>query len=167
MDLKVRRSYVDLILLTTMKDASLSWPPPDPDRMQKFQSRPDENPFTREEELAPDQERVSAFRQRQWEDLKRLEHRHFSRKCGLPLGRRYRDSDQHDESPDCDYDYKLPNSRTSDEGAEGWRDLDGDRLDDFGVDEGVEFYDRDDVPLAEMLRRRRQGQADSQNDPQI
>jgi len=28
-------------------------------------------------------------------------------------------------------------------------------LDDFGVDETVEFYDEDDFPLAELLSRRR------------
>jgi palmitoyltransferase len=43
----------------------------------------------------------------------------------------------------------------SDGGEEGWKDADGDRLRDFGVDEEVEFYDEDDVPLGELLRRRR------------
>lgn len=36
-------------------------------------------------------------------------------------------------------------------GEHGWRDSEGDRLDDFGVDEDVEFYDGDQVPLAELL----------------
>lgn len=40
-------------------------------------------------------------------------------------------------------------------GEEAWRNSEGDRLDDFGVDEAVEFYDEDDIPLAELLSRRR------------
>ncbi len=39
-------------------------------------------------------------------------------------------------------------------GEEGWRNADGEKLTDFGVDEVVEFYDEDDVPLSELLRRR-------------
>ena len=35
-----------------------------------------------------------------------------------------------------------------------WRDSEGDRLDDFGVDASAEFYDADDLSLAELLRRR-------------
>lgn len=44
-------------------------------------------------------------------------------------------------------------------GEEGWRNSEGERLADFGVEEVVEFYDEDDVPLAEILRRRRVQQA--------
>ena len=40
------------------------------------------------------------------------------------------------------------------EGEEAWRNSEGDRLNDFGVDEDVEFYDEDDVPLAKLLSRR-------------
>ena len=40
------------------------------------------------------------------------------------------------------------------DGGESWRDSDGDRLDDFGVDECAEFCDEDDIPLAELVRRR-------------
>ena len=46
-------------------------------------------------------------------------------------------------------------------GEEEWRDSEGDRLDDFGVDEQVEFYDEDDVPLAVLLQQR--GRRDSSN----
>jgi palmitoyltransferase len=46
------------------------------------------------------------------------------------------------------------------EGEEGWRNSEGERLHDFGVDEDVEFYDEDDVPLGELMRRR-----DVANDP--
>ena len=38
-------------------------------------------------------------------------------------------------------------------GEEIWRDTAGDRLDDFGVDENVEFYDEDQMPLARFMER--------------
>lgn len=45
------------------------------------------------------------------------------------------------------------------EGEEAWRNSEGERLKDFGVDEDVEFYDEqedeDDVPLGELLARKR------------
>jgi palmitoyltransferase len=42
------------------------------------------------------------------------------------------------------------------EGEEGWRNSEGERLQDFGVDEDVEFYDEqeDEIPLAELMARR-------------
>lgn len=39
------------------------------------------------------------------------------------------------------------------DGEESWRNKEGERLADFGVDEVAEFYDEDDVPLAELIRR--------------
>lgn len=46
----------------------------------------------------------------------------------------------------------------SQSGEEGWRNSEGERLKDFGVDEEVEFYDEqeDDVPLGELLARKRE-----------
>jgi len=41
------------------------------------------------------------------------------------------------------------------EGEEAWQDSEGDRLKDFGVDEEADFYDEDDLPLTEVLRRRK------------
>lgn len=40
-----------------------------------------------------------------------------------------------------------------DVGEELWRDSAGDGLDDFGVDENVEFYDEDLMPLARFMER--------------
>lgn len=45
-----------------------------------------------------------------------------------------------------------------DAGEEGWRNKEGERLADFGVDEVADFYDEDDLPLAELMRRRKAGQ---------
>lgn len=47
---------------------------------------------------------------------------------------------------DCDVD-------DSEEGEESWRTREGDRLADYGVDEEVEFYDEDDLPLSELAKR--------------
>ncbi|KAF1995879.1 zf-DHHC-domain-containing protein [Amniculicola lignicola CBS 123094] len=46
-------------------------------------------------------------------------------------------------------------------GEEGWRNSEGERLRDFGVDEDVEFYDEeeDDVPLSTLLARKREAAA--------
>jgi palmitoyltransferase len=43
-----------------------------------------------------------------------------------------------------------------DEGEEAWRNSEGERLKDFGVDEDVEFYDEqeDEVPLSVLIKRR-------------
>lgn len=41
----------------------------------------------------------------------------------------------------------------SEVGEEVWQDNAGDRLDDFGVDEKIEFYDEDDMPLARLVER--------------
>lgn len=43
------------------------------------------------------------------------------------------------------------------DGRPGWTNADGDRLRDYGVDEEVDG-DEEDVPLAELIRRRKKGQ---------
>ena len=71
---------------------------------------------------------------------------------------------KNNREPDEDNDYKGSESEEVDfsdkreleagEGEEGWRNSEGERLDDFGVDEDVEFYDEDDIPLGELLKRK-------------
>lgn len=60
--------------------------------------------------------------------------------------------DPQNEIADMD---EFDSGGSSDGGEEGWRNSDGDRLRDFGVDEDAEFYDEDDIPLAELLKRRK------------
>lgn len=137
-------------------DDSLSWPPPDPDRMSRFpRQSPNDRAFNRENETASDQDRLEAFRERQLEDLKRFDHgssttiRRDSCDHGFSAMIRRRDF----RNQQAKNGYPSPNSSESEK--EGWRDSEGDRLDDFGVDEDIEFYDNeDDVPLAELLRSR-------------
>lgn len=42
-------------------------------------------------------------------------------------------------------------------GEEIWRNEEGERLADFGVDEAVDFYDEDDEPLARIRQRLQNG----------
>ena len=79
------------------------------------------------------EEQVQAFRQRQQTDAKRF-------KDGLrtaPPGRQIE---------------PIPGRKNLVE--RGWRDSEGERLEDFGVDEDIEF-DEDDLPLSELLTKRR------------
>ena len=68
-----------------------------------------------------------------------------------PFHERYYEDDNEDESESEDNGPKI----TTDEGEEAWRSLEGERLADFGVDEEAEFYDEDDVPLAQLIAQRR------------
>lgn len=128
-----------------------SWPPPDPDRMPRMpRSNEAEVAFTHEhQDLSPEEE-MQAFRARQQADLSRRDLRNgvLRRK---PFGDRF-DRETND-SIDDDY---LEADADEVSGEEGWQDSDGNRLRDFGVEEDLEFYDEDDIPIAKLLQRRRQ-----------
>ncbi len=129
-------------------DPSLSWPPPDPSRMPRSRFRPSDSPaFSRDDEMASGQDRLDAFRQRQRQDMKRFD-------PGFPSVRHRRIDrigvDHNDQAPET-VGIEPGESSGLINGEHGWRDSEGDRLDDFGVDEDVEFYDEDEVPLAELL----------------
>lgn len=126
-----------------------SWPPPDPDRMPRSSNRPAfEQPFVYDEDLSTIGTDVEAFRRRQKEDLKRYYAGAITSR--QPFRERYRGEQRRDES------FASQSNRYDDLGGrkQGWRDSEGDRLDDFGVDEDAELNDEDDVPLADLLRRR-------------
>ncbi len=126
-----------------LTDPSLSWPPPDPDRMPRSSNRPPfEQPFVYDGDLSTDPTNVDTFRRRQQEDLKR-----YDEGATTSIRRRPFDRDEPFASQSAEAD-NLGSSE------EGWRDSEGDRLDDFGVDEHAEMYDEDDIPLAELLRKR-------------
>lgn len=114
-------------------DPSLSWPPPDPDKM----------PFTNKSrvahhtEVTPDfsQDDVfSAFRQRQAQDIARRRHAYRA-------SPKERDSD----------------SGTADDDQNGshWADTEGHRLNDFGVDVAADYDCEDEVPLSQLLEGRK------------
>jgi palmitoyltransferase len=135
------------------EDPSRSWPPPDPDRMPRLQRGLDPSQaFVYQQTPLSDYEEVQAFKKRQAEDLRR-------RQGGSGIIRRKPFYDRHTETTESSQDVSDTDSQShsghSDSGEEGWRSPEGDRLRDYGVDEDAEFYDQDDIPLSELLRRRR------------
>ncbi|MCJ1396970.1 Palmitoyltransferase [Xylographa trunciseda] len=132
------------------EDPWVTWPPPDPDRVARmpvFASTDDA--FTHPDSDGSHGGQLDAFRRRQQEDLKRQQAIASSAYRRKPFHQRYKALGT-DEKNKQD---RSPNS-TALEGEEAWRNSEGDRLNDFGVDEDVEFYDEDDIPLAELLSRR-------------
>ncbi|KKZ63112.1 hypothetical protein EMCG_02489 [[Emmonsia] crescens] len=134
------------------EESTLSWPPPDPDRMYKPMPWNNYgNGFIGEQKYPSQSEETEAFKRRQREDFQR-------RQAGSevqrrrPFHERYIQNMETADFPDLS---RSESGADSDSGEEGWRDSEGDRLRDFGVDEEVEFYDEDDIPLAELLRRRK------------
>lgn len=148
-------------------DPSKPWPPPDPDRLfRATRKTPSGSGFTRSLD-------VEDFRKRQQADLTR-----YADMDGDYVVRRrpfHERLEEANRAPENSYDedevavatdeeeqpYREEVVRRSvgdvidDAGEEGWRNKEGERLADFGVDEVAEFYDEDDLPLAELMRRRK------------
>jgi palmitoyltransferase len=111
-----------------------SWPPPDPDKMPRnWQPSAEEvsEEVTRGEE-------IEAFKKRQQKDYERWNGK---------SGDRVQEVDNSDEY-ESEYEEGI-------DGEEGWTNSEGDRLRDYGVDEEAEVLADDDIPLAELLRRRK------------
>jgi palmitoyltransferase len=92
---------------------------------------------------------ITAFRQRQQQDYeRRLQHGSTIRRRQI-FHRRF-------DTPNINDIKHLDDQNVDDneEGEESWRTLEGDRLADYGVDEEVEFYDEEDVPLAQLVKRK-------------
>ena len=111
---------------------------------------PSEQPFVFGEDLSNTESSVIAFHRRQQKDLKRY-HQGAT------------DSNQHEslhEKKGCEgYEDQIITSHSAEStkqgsDGDGWRDSEGDKLDDFGVDESAESYGEDDIPLTDLLRRR-------------
>lgn len=137
----------------SISDPSLSWPPPDPDRIPWPVNRPNQDDPQLLNSCSTARETVEAFNRRQAEDIRRK-----NLAPEIQRRRRFHERLEKDEY-DSDNDERGPGPKygdDSDEGEESWRNADGERLRDFGVDEDVEFYDEDDVPLAVLIERRKQ-----------
>ncbi|MCJ1313049.1 Palmitoyltransferase [Agyrium rufum] len=130
------------------EDDSVIWPPPDPDRMfSRTSVKPQGNPFLYDSPGHTNTDQLEAFQARQQYDLQRREGNEYHIQRREPFHQRYGKSNL----PVTEKPINQP-------GEEAWRNSEGDRLEDFGVDEDVEFYDEDDVPLAELIRRRREAE---------
>lgn len=134
------------------EDEGTVWPPPDPDRSYKRVERVEGEAFVFEGEKLGAEETVKAFRARQAEDVVRRRKPFVER-----LEERVeRDDDEYEYGEDASEGEEEEEKYGEGEGEEGWRNSEGERLQDYGVDEDVEFYDEqeDETPLAELMARR-------------
>ncbi|KAL4803045.1 DHHC palmitoyltransferase-domain-containing protein [Aspergillus unguis] len=131
------------------EDPSVSWPPPDPDRIP-IPARDQRNEFAYATE-ATGQFEVEAFNHRKAADLKR-------RRAPIEVERRKpfyaRTSEAESEAEGESSEEDDVSDDGSERGEEGWKNSEGERLRDFGVDEEVEFYDEEDIPLAMLMQHR-------------
>lgn len=147
-----------------LNDAEDMWPPPDPAktrhtrvwRQRRREMEEERHRFDSEGRWARPEDQREAFRQRQQQDLRRWE--------GRILG-------ELEELEDDDFDlvddpYAPRGGIVVDEGKQGWVNAEGEHLGDYGVDEDAEFNEpgdadlvssgeEDDVPLGELIRRRK------------
>ena len=121
------------------EDEGKVWPPPDPDKMPRA-SRPLDDD-TGIKDYGSVGEQVEAFKRRQQKDYERW-------------GGKNRENDGDGTHYDEPEEYESEYEEGMD-GEEGWTNSDGDRLRDYGVDEEAEVLADDDIPLAELLRRRK------------
>ncbi|KAE8552267.1 hypothetical protein EYB25_006161 [Talaromyces marneffei] len=158
------------------EDPNLSWPPPDPDRIPR-KSRPilsSTDPFTIPHFDSPADE-MAAFRMRQQGDLARRAGLSDDSTAGIRRRRKFHERYKSNKSSQTKTELEEEIAEDSegnevgedeqhsssevidhidvDEGEEAWRNAEGERLDDFGVDEDVEFYDEEDVPLSVLKER--------------
>ncbi|KAK6505356.1 Palmitoyltransferase [Arthrobotrys musiformis] len=154
----------------------LAWPPPDPEKFginerRHMQKELEGGPWTTGEYDVSD---VYAFRRRQREDMKRRGYQkdedggddYASDGEGgeHEEGVNYkRDEDLLDSYLDSGYGGRgiegtyYDEKKRQDEMKKKWRNEEGERLADYGVDEEADVLDDEDsVPLAELLRRRRE-----------
>ncbi|KAJ0122457.1 palmitoyltransferase pfa4 [Diaporthe amygdali] len=166
------------------------WPPADPEKLRRAAGGAKGWPGSeaaRQEAVLVDskwaspQEEMAAFRARQEMDLRRrrgtsgviaeldedeeiedLDYDYVDDNSGSSGGY-YEDEDNEEEGTAQDKAVPvIPGQGYYERGMDGepgWTNSEGDRLRDFGVDEDVEDDD-EDVPLAELLRRRKEGSKD-------
>ncbi|KGO66537.1 hypothetical protein PITC_012320 [Penicillium italicum] len=134
------------------EDPGVSWPPPDPDRIpMPASARPPRNISM--PTYATIQDEIDAFNRRKQEDMKR-----FQKGQGLQRRKPFHDRYKKGDDAQSDSDESETDSG-HDSGEEAWRNSEGERLRDFGVDEEAEFYDEEDIPLGVLIERRKQQQS--------
>ena len=146
MDSKVSAQLFLPMLKLTLVDSNLSWPPPDPDRIPIPASRARGDLFPEAEASGYENNQFhSSDPSRTGKDLAIQRRRRFHQR----IGQRTDEADNSAESSSADSDQ-------SDDGEQAWRNSEGERLRDFGVDEDAEFYDEEDIPLAILVQQRAQ-----------
>ncbi|KAK3071690.1 Palmitoyltransferase [Teratosphaeriaceae sp. CCFEE 6253] len=152
-------------------DPSKPWPPLDPDRMFRAVRRPTPDDGST---LPMD---MDSFYSRQAADMARYEdadgeyvvrrkpfHERAQASFEAGEGRVHEVDDDYAEvalvdDVDPAEDRPVTGHAGDDAGEEAWRNKEGERLADFGVDEVADFYDEDDMPLAQLLKRRKAREA--------
>ena len=152
------------------------WPPPDPDRLFRV---PRHNPLAEGNGFTQPID-LDSFHDRQQADLARYEdadgeyvvrRRPFHERLeemqrverqreAYDPGETAIETDEESEGSGSESESDVVDRRKKNDdngGEEGWRTKEGERLADFGVDEVADFYDEDDLPLAEIMRRRKAG----------
>ncbi|KAH7399273.1 palmitoyltransferase pfa4 [Pyrenochaeta sp. MPI-SDFR-AT-0127] len=154
--------------------ASTTWPPPDPDRLYRRPAKAiNADAFTYQDSNLSASDTVAAFRARQAADEIRRR-RPFLERAEASLAKQRVeqwsagnfDGDGYeygDDVSDAEQEEAANEIHRKDkqEGEEGWRNSEGERLEDFGVDQEVEFYDEheDEIPLSELIARRQASSA--------
>ena len=140
------------------EDADTTWPPPDPDRLYRRRVKEDGPAFTYRDADLSKEDMLASFRARQAEDEIRRRKPFVERMEGLKEERDHGMGGYDDFVDDASEEAEDEGRKYGEqgEGEEGWRNSEGERLKDFGVDEDVEFYDEqeDDIPLSELMARR-------------
>jgi palmitoyltransferase len=149
------------------EDKDTTWPPPDPDRSYRRRVKEEGPAFTFRDAGLSNEDTVAAFRARQAEDEVRRR-KPFVERMEDVLEKENRDYgadefayDHADNASEEAEDEGRKYGDGENEGEEGWRNSEGERLKDFGVDEDVEFYDEqeDDMPLSDLLAKRQAASA--------
>ncbi|KAI4754608.1 zf-DHHC-domain-containing protein [Aureobasidium sp. EXF-3400] len=143
-----------------------TWPPPDPDRM--FRIAPTERAFDPSNAFTHSMDPEEVYKRQQADRMRPSPATDTSElRRRQPFHVRY-DKKNVQKRPNEDYaygtDYESDREEQEHEaddwqpkpgeGEEGWRNSEGERLNDFGVDEDIEFYDEDEVPLSELMKRK-------------
>ena len=123
------------------EDKDKVWPPPDPDKLPRGEIS-SQNSGVRE--YGSIEEEKEAFRRRQQQDYKRWGYTENLDEA----------AEEEAESEEYESGYEEEEEEGID-GEKGWTNSEGDRLRDYGVDEEAEVVGDDEIPLGELLRRRK------------
>ena len=110
---------------------------------RKARSVDEAGAFVQDSGEQDDVERVRAFRGRQEADLLR-----FRSSAGIASRRR---SSNEDDSRVASETGHEEDHRAATPRRMQWRNAGDDSLEDYGVDEAAEIYDKDDMPLSRLL----------------